>query len=474
MNKKILIFCNNYLGFTLLSAGGVLADLTANFDVTILTASGVEASVGAVAGPKCRVLSYDFKILKPSALHTWVSDSLNMTYAARKGRRNVTGGLQRKGHLQSANKKNPIDMLKKLAVVGLSKLAENSWLTRRFLNFLFKATAPTQDLLEIIKSVDPHLCVATTAGVMKDGMFFAASRKLGIPSLALIQSWDRTASKGYPAHHPDHCIVWNKAMAQEADIFLEIDPKRIYVEGSPPWDNYNAASGPLETSAKNSFLKTWNLDPSKKIVFIAINGMATHGENIQLIRDLCEAHKRGEMPNVQMMFRTHPAYLVDIPARNELEAAFQEYGNDDIHLMHPIVADPSNKDYVVTEEDRIFMHNMFRACDVTVSIMSTWMIESAIFDKPNICIEFGLYKTKLFTIDLSEYKAEHIRRIFSYDAVYRTRSSAELIQAINHALKNPAELRAQRLRLADIETGPNKGNARAAFLSRIQKITETL
>jgi hypothetical protein len=318
------------------------------------------------------------------------------------------------------------------------------------------------------------LCLATTAGLGKDGVFFAASYKAGIPSLALIQSWDRTASKGYPASHPDHCIVWNAPMAKEAEIFLEIPSDRIYVEGAPPWDEYASDHENLASAAKVEFCKKWNLNPDKKLVFVALNGPATHGENLRLIHDLGNALISGRIENAQIMFRSHPAYLVDRAGTGALERAFAELQNPDLHMMNPIVSDPLNKDYVVTAEDRRFMHDMFRACDVTVSIMSTWMIESAIFDKPNICIEYGRYTTQLYDFDLSEYQAEHIVRIFDYEAVHRVGSPEMMIETIGDVLRNPAILRDNRRNLADVETGPNKGSARGAFLRRIQKITESL
>jgi len=118
------------------------------------------------------------------------------------------------------------------------------------------------------------------------------------------------------------------------------------------------------------------------------------------------------------------------------------------------------------------MRQMFRACDVTVSIMSTWMIESSIFDKPNICIEYGRYQTELYDFDLSEYLAEHIVRIYAYDAVYRVRSPQQMIESISRALAHPEEKSEARQRLAAAETGPNKGHARAAFLHNLLKIMD--
>ncbi|MGB4107903.1 MAG: hypothetical protein WBK55_08925 [Alphaproteobacteria bacterium] len=472
MKKRIVIFCNKYLGFTLLSSGGVLADLIDAFDVTIITTPSAEESIRMVTGGRCAVVTHDIETGKiRETIYGAVGDILGMTYARSGARRNRTGILHRKAHLKLVKNKTMGERLHKKIIVMLSELAENSGITRKILQAVFYAAAPKSDLAAMIRKINPALCIATTAGLDEDGVFFAASRNLGVPCVALIQSWDRTASKGYPTVRPDHCIVWNAAMAEEAEIFLGIPSERVYVAGAPPWDNYLSASGPLEPREKTEFFRRWNLDESKKLVFVALNAQATHAENLRMIRDICAAVKNGEFPGVQFMLRSHPGYLIEREKTKEIETVFDKCRNADVNMMHPIVIDPAIRNHIVTDEDRKFMHDMFRACDVTVSMMSTWMIESAIFDKPNVCVEYGRYITGLYDFDLSEYQAEHIARIFSYDAVYRARSAPALMAMTRQALENPDELATQRKRLAEAETGPNKGRARQAFLAKILEIT---
>ncbi len=471
--KKIVVFCNKYLGFTLLASGGVLKDLIDGFDVTIITTESSKEGIVRAMGGIYRVETYDFKISGPRAyLFNVIGDVLGMTYARDGVRRNLTGVLHRKAHIKLSEKKGVGAYIRKRIIVFCSEIAEKFKPIRVLLGGAFYYLCPKQSFVDRLKSINPSLCITTTAGLGDDGVFLAAAKLCGIPTLALIQSWDRTASKGYPAQQPDHCIVWNDAMKYEAVTFLEIDKNRVYVEGAPPWDKYLSLSSPLDGLQRSDFFKKWNLNPDKKTVFVAINGPSTHHENIKLIQDICDANLKGYLPDTQVLFRIHPAYLPDHKSMEEIETVFNKLKNDDMHLMRPIVANLEIKNYVVTEDDRIFMHNMFRACDLTVSIMSTWMIESSIFDKPNICIEYGRYKTELYDFDLSEYLAEHIVRIYNYGAVYRVRSPHGLIRQIVTVLKNPSERRSARARLVKWETGPNKGNSRQAFFNKILNILE--
>jgi hypothetical protein len=472
--KKILIFCNKYLGFTLLSGGGVLKDLIDRTDVTIITEPGAVEGIQMATDNRCKVIPYTPKTGKRLRSYSCgvISDILAMTYARKGGRRNLTGKLHRKAHLKLAQKKGGFHYLKKMLVTNISIVAEHSALVRKVLNWAFFHLCPMQEFVNIIQSEQPNLCIATTAGLMDDGVFFAAARSCNVTSLALIQSWDRTASKGYPAHHPDYCIVWSEAMKTDAVNYLEIPENRAIVAGAPPWDNYLSLNAPLEIGEKSEFFLKWNLDLSKKLVFTALNGPATHTENLRLIAEISNAIRDGRIPDAQVMFRIHPAYLLNSKGIAEIKSAFSEYESSGIYMMVPIVSDPTYRNYYISEEDRDFMHKMFRACDITVSIISTWMIESSIFDKPSICIEYGRYITELYDFDISEYRAEHIVRIFNYDAVYRVKNPTELIETINRTLTAPSERQIERLRLVEDQTGPYKGEARKHFLCNILKILD--
>lgn len=469
--RKILIFCNRYLGFTLLAAGGVLEDMLERFDVTLITPPSSINSIQIVTGGKCTIVPFEPKsgAVVDFAYNT-LSDILAMTYGRGNGRQNRTGVLHRKAHLKLADKKGPYHLLRKRFIVWMSERAEQSRYVRKVLNWLFAVLAPKKAFISIIKDISPDLCIATTAGLGYDGVFFAAAKRLNIATLAMIQSWDRTASKGYPASHPDYCFVWNEAMAGEAVDYLDIPQQSVTVCGAPPWDKYLREHSPLTNDERAMFFSAWKLDPSKKLVFVALNGPATHGENLRLIRDIASANAEGRLGNAQVMFRIHPAYLYDPAGAKELEDEFARLSNTGLHMMHPVIDNAKDRHFIVSEEDRRFMHSMFRACDVTVSIMSTWMIESSIFDKPNICIEYGRYQTELYDFDLSEYEAEHIVRIYSYNAVYRVRTPEQMVEAICRALVNPAEKSEARQRLAAAETGPNKGRARRAYLDNLLKI----
>jgi hypothetical protein len=64
------------------------------------------------------------------------------------------------------------------------------------------------------------------------------ARRLGIPSVMLVWSWDNLTSKAVLNEHPDHLLVWNDVMAWEAAVYHGIDPDRVEAVGAALFDPF--------------------------------------------------------------------------------------------------------------------------------------------------------------------------------------------------------------------------------------------
>ena len=67
-----------------------------------------------------------------------------------------------------------------------------------------------------------------------------AARRLGIPSLMLVASWDNLTSKALVNEHPDRLIVWNEVQVAEAVELHGISPERVLALGAPCFDRFFA------------------------------------------------------------------------------------------------------------------------------------------------------------------------------------------------------------------------------------------
>jgi hypothetical protein len=64
------------------------------------------------------------------------------------------------------------------------------------------------------------------------------ARKLGIPSVMLVWSWDNLSSKAVLQEHPDSVLVWNETQRAEAVELHGIPAERVRVVGAPNFDRF--------------------------------------------------------------------------------------------------------------------------------------------------------------------------------------------------------------------------------------------
>lgn len=68
--------------------------------------------------------------------------------------------------------------------------------------------------------------------------YIHSARKLGIPTVGYLNSWDNLTSKGTVHVLPDAFIVWNEALATEAEEIHLIPRDIIHVTGAPHLDHF--------------------------------------------------------------------------------------------------------------------------------------------------------------------------------------------------------------------------------------------
>jgi hypothetical protein len=65
-----------------------------------------------------------------------------------------------------------------------------------------------------------------------------AARRLSLPSIALVCSWDNLSAKATLTEHPDRLLVWNETQVQEAIEFHGVDRDRVVALGAANFDRF--------------------------------------------------------------------------------------------------------------------------------------------------------------------------------------------------------------------------------------------
>ena len=75
-------------------------------------------------------------------------------------------------------------------------------------------------------------------------------------------------------------LTWSQITAIEANIFLDIPKKNIFIGGAPIWDDFFLKKPPF---SRKKFCNITKLDFKKKIIVFAMNSLCYHESNMEVM-----------------------------------------------------------------------------------------------------------------------------------------------------------------------------------------------
>ncbi|MFK7113871.1 hypothetical protein V3468_05400 [Flavobacterium oreochromis] len=277
----------------------------------------------------------------------------------------------------------------------------------------------------------------------------SVAKKLNIPTVAFIFSWDNLASKGRMAFSFDHYLVWSQLMKNELlEFYTSIQEKQVEVVGTPQFEPYV-----LERYgwSKEDFLTKFQLAADKKIILFSCGDVSTSPNDPIYIEVIAKAIVNNKLEKTQLIVRTSPA---ETPER------FQE-----LALKYPFIkwnfpkwvqARSNHQEAwsqrIPTVEDISDLKSVLKYCDVCVNMLSTMSLDAILFDKPVINTVFGDGKNGLVN-DQRFLHYRHIQQIIQTGAVDIAEKESELISKINVALADSTVRQKQQLELINLEIG---------------------
>jgi hypothetical protein len=262
-------------------------------------------------------------------------------------------------------------LYKVIALPGLFQLFR--WWTKRRLEQLPSA------MTDLVRRLAPDILIHPT---VFDGYFIndfvLVGRKLGIPTIAVMNSWDNPSTKRAVVDRPDWVLVWGPQTKAHAVQYMGMRPEQVVEFGAAQFDVY---AGPPRVS-REEFCRLHGIDPAKILLLYA--GSSKGADEYQHLSMLSEAIASGELGNVAVLYRPHPwgdggyrgERILDAPLPHVVvERSMYAYlenvraGKRSIHLA----------DYADT-------HDVLSAIDVLISPLSTIILEAALHGKPVMCL----------------------------------------------------------------------------------------
>ena len=268
--------------------------------------------------------------------------------------------------------------------------------------------------------------------------FLLGARRLALPIVAHVASWDHTVGKGVIAPFCDTYIVQNEAMREDLVRYHEIPAERIAVTGWPQTDIY-ARRRPREEY--ESLLAANGLDPTRPLVAVMGNTPSNTPFEDRFVERIVAWWKTSGGDRPSLLFRPHPR---DREWRERFRAALDTDG--------VAVQEASYTDF---QELATLLQN----CDCVVANAGTILLDALVNDRPAVCVLYDEGAPPGDSHALQNLVGEHYRELAESTAFYRAGSFEEVVEGVERALAHPEELADERRRVAFRVVGEVDGHA---------------
>jgi hypothetical protein len=200
----------------------------------------------------------------------------------------------------------------------------------------------------------------------------------GIPTVAIMNSWDNPSTKRVVVDRPDWVLVWGPQTRAHAIEYMGMTPERAVSFGAAQLDIYRR---PARVS-RAEYCRAHGIDPAKRLRLYAGSSKGTDEFGQLCLID--QAIDQGELAKLAVLYRPHPWGNGGYKGERILE-----------HRWRHVVIENSMRDYLETVRagrrgvflaDYADVHDVLSYVDALVSPLSTILLEGALHGKPVLCL----------------------------------------------------------------------------------------
>jgi len=281
------------------------------------------------------------------------------------------------------------------------------------------------DLGDLVEKERPDGVVSFNISAGVDLGTIARARRLGIPTLGNVFSWDHPFRVQQTRAEKVTC--WSKQIKRWLVEFSGYSEKQIEIVGAPAFDSY---FGRRREWSREELACRLELDPSRPILVFA-----TLGQFRQMIdetgpfRELMTALDAGRIEGrPQVILRFHPM------SRSYF---FEEYRDHPDVVFSRFTRYCPGMSWWPSSEEVELAGNILRHADVCLSPGSTMAIEPSIFDTPTIVPAFNPFTTEEFeNFFRTHWLNKHFRFLKERKLLPFVFSREEMVDSVNRAMKD--------------------------------------
>lgn len=302
------------------------------------------------------------------------------------------------------------------------------------------------EALDRLSARPADVLVATGVFQFEQPAVVAAAKTRGIPTLALIPSWDNLSTKNRMVFKYDGYLVWSEQTKRELhEVYPATREVPVYVVGAPQFDVFFQERFLL---SRDDFCASQGLKSELPIIVYAIGSPNFLQEHHGAL-DMAEKVMRGELGDVQLIIRPHPVH------DNAEMARFS--GDFSSRVIAQRTSEPGAAIVARSQDERGIIEwvNTFRHADVVINLSSTVTVDAAIFDRPIINLDYDPepgQPNQALVKDVNHVWT-HFKPIAESGGVWLVNNRDELVGAVKTYLRHPELHRKERRWIAEYVCG---------------------
>lgn len=242
------------------------------------------------------------------------------------------------------------------------------WL--RFLRLAELAIPTSRRINSFIRSQAPD-CIAVTPLVEYASTqveFLKSARKLGIPTVIAVASWDNLTNKGLLRFDPERVIVWNDKQRRELEEMHGVSGDKAVLTGAQRYDEWFERT---QTWSASELKERLGLDPARGFLLYTCSSPFIAPDEVSFVRKWIEALRASADPELSalgVVVRPHPQNFKQWEGID-----LREYANT---VVHPVGG--AQPDAGVARSE--FFDSISHSAAV-VGVNTSAMVESAVLGK---------------------------------------------------------------------------------------------
>ncbi len=311
----------------------------------------------------------------------------------------------------------------------ITKVFGNIKIFQVFLRYVDQHLVYSEILEKYFYKYNPDLIFSPNVIGKFDTLFLKTAKKLGVKSVAMVNSWDNLSSRGMIRVLPDILLVHNEIIRKEAIHLNGYPEDHIKVVGMPHFDYY--LNAPFCT--KEEFYKKMAIPLEKEIILFCPAGSRMNDTEWQVVKMLDDSIKNREI--------NFPAHLLVRQPPNA-DMVMGELGKSESitfdRMSHKFETDDPN-DWEWDREDITHLANSLFYSKMVLNYASTMSIDAAALDKPIINIVFDGWEKKSKKDSFSWFydNLTHYKNLSVTGGVRSVYSMGSLVTAINSYYSDP-------------------------------------